>query len=151
MKRVAVLALVVVMAGCVDFGGNTGPVEGINVTGTWVGEVRVAIGNDTLVAPARFQLQHARNSDDVAGTVQFAPLGDLELVERDGGVGSVELIVQTRHDGTEACAEHLQTWEFRIFPSELDLRNVRGTICEELGGGEVRVRTITDGSGKLSR
>jgi hypothetical protein len=151
MRHVVVAALAVLCSGCVDFGGNTGPVEGINVTGTWVGELRVALGADTLIAPARFQLQHARNSDDVDVTVQFAPLGDLELVERDGGVGSVELIVQTRHDGTELCAEHVQTWEFRIFPSELDLRNVRGTMCEELGGGEVRVRTITDGSGKLSR
>lgn len=133
-------------------GSSTGEGEQINVTGTWAGEIRVALGADTLVGPAELTLEHAPNSDELSGTVEFPLLGNLEMIG-ESRVSSGEMVLVTRHDdnGIDDCHLSGQNWEFNVFPLEMRLRSVRGEMCEGDGAGGTSIRSITGGSGVLSR
>ena len=150
----AVVAAAALLAGCFNFGdNNTGPGEQIDVTGTWEGELRVALGADTLVGLAEFVFDQDANSGDLTGTLEFAPLGDLVMLE-ESQVHTTQVDLHTRHvdTGTDDCHEYAQRWDLRSFAGELRLTTMTGDFCEPGGaGGQTVVRQITGASGTFIR
>lgn len=152
VPRHVVVLLPALLCGCLE--GVTGPLESPNVGGTYTDSAGIVIrlGADSLVAPGQLQLFQNPNSGQVTGSLSFAPIPDLELVS--GEIQSPMLVLVTRTAQTDESDCHLYTqeWELRIQLPDLNIRSVRGEICEGDGqGGHLSLRTITDGSGRFVR
>jgi hypothetical protein len=134
-------------------GGNTGPGEIADINGIWRGEIRLATGPDTLVAPAQLQLERSSNSGEITGGLSYLPLGETISVAGEVDNGR-EVILTTAPEPVEQSDCHLFTQRLVFLPisGELRLRAASGQLCEGDGaGGHLPLRTITGGTGVLLR